>query len=301
MATEGEDGVGRTQWCGQDHPALDSARRIRIGRGKDRMGTGYPIGSSGKRPTREETVLELATAVSPELKEALATLRAQPDPDSPNGRGSGRFAELDGFSMEAKAKKVLSGLAFRQDDFLQPARTSAEAGLCALPCPPSGDGTRPADAGRTHQPPRPRNPGLVPGTGCNFPGSARPFPRPAFSIPSAPESLKSATAGSVAILGTSRVTLLKKRSGKPSTSPPIATSKGDRPPRGLHPPLPGQGIQSLPSPGPDQNPRAHGTNRSARGIRCHHCLQLSQPPEAVSGYTLGEVRQAYGDHLVYRI
>ena len=75
-------------------------------------------------PTGEETVLELATAVSPELKEALATLRAQPDPESPErAEAQERFAELDGFSLEAKAKKVLSGLAFQQDDFLQPART----------------------------------------------------------------------------------------------------------------------------------------------------------------------------------
>jgi ATP-binding cassette subfamily F protein 3 len=75
-------------------------------------------------PTGEETVLELATSVSPELKEALATLRAQPDPESPErAEAQERFAELDGFSLEAKAKKVLSGLAFQQDDFLQPART----------------------------------------------------------------------------------------------------------------------------------------------------------------------------------
>jgi ATP-binding cassette subfamily F protein 3 len=75
-------------------------------------------------PTGEETVLELATSVSPELKEALATLRARPDPESPErAEAQERFAELDGFSLEAKAKKVLSGLAFQQDDFLQPART----------------------------------------------------------------------------------------------------------------------------------------------------------------------------------
>ena len=75
-------------------------------------------------PTGEETVLELATSVSPELREALATLRAQPDPDSPERvEAQERFAELDGFSLEAKAKKVLSGLAFQQADFLQPART----------------------------------------------------------------------------------------------------------------------------------------------------------------------------------
>ena len=75
-------------------------------------------------PTGEETVLELATSVSPELKEALATLRAHPDPESPErAEAQERFAELDGFSLEAKAKKVLSGLAFQQDDFLQPART----------------------------------------------------------------------------------------------------------------------------------------------------------------------------------
>ncbi len=75
-------------------------------------------------PTGEETVLELATSVTEELKTVLKTLRESPDPEDPKRlEALEQFAESDGFTLEAKAKKILSGLAFHLDDFDKPART----------------------------------------------------------------------------------------------------------------------------------------------------------------------------------
>jgi len=75
-------------------------------------------------PTGEETVLELATSVTPELARIMETLRESPDPEDPSRLDAlERFAELDGFTLEAKAKKILSGLAFHSEDFDKPART----------------------------------------------------------------------------------------------------------------------------------------------------------------------------------
>jgi len=75
-------------------------------------------------PTGEETVLELATAITEELAQALKVLRDHPHPDSPERlEAQEAFAEHEGFNLEAKAKKILSGLAFHQDDFHKPAHT----------------------------------------------------------------------------------------------------------------------------------------------------------------------------------
>ncbi len=75
-------------------------------------------------PAGDETVVELATSVTAELREIQARLRAHPDPDDPVRLAAlERFAELDGFGLEARAKRVLAGLAFRQEDHNLPART----------------------------------------------------------------------------------------------------------------------------------------------------------------------------------
>ena len=75
-------------------------------------------------PTGEETVLELATSTTSELAKALKTLRENPDPACPERlEAQEQFAELEGYNLEAKAKKILSGLAFHQDDFEKPAHT----------------------------------------------------------------------------------------------------------------------------------------------------------------------------------
>jgi len=75
-------------------------------------------------PTGDETVLELATSVSSELSGIMKTLRETPEPEDPvRLEALEQFAELDGFTLEAKAKKTLSGLAFHIDDFDKPAHT----------------------------------------------------------------------------------------------------------------------------------------------------------------------------------
>ena len=75
-------------------------------------------------PAGEETVAELATSISPEITEIYNTLRAFPDPDAPERLAAvERFVELDGYSLEAKAKRILAGLAFRHEDYDMPAKT----------------------------------------------------------------------------------------------------------------------------------------------------------------------------------
>ncbi|MEO6846167.1 MAG: ribosomal protection-like ABC-F family protein [Chthoniobacterales bacterium] len=75
-------------------------------------------------PAGDETVLALAMAVSPEMEETLRQLQANTDPEEHETHEAiSRFAELDGHALEAKAKRILSGLAFRETDFHRPAHT----------------------------------------------------------------------------------------------------------------------------------------------------------------------------------
>ena len=75
-------------------------------------------------PVGDETVLELAAATTAELQSLYASFRKYPSPDAPERLAAlERFVELDGYSLEAKAKQTLSGLAFRQEDMEKPART----------------------------------------------------------------------------------------------------------------------------------------------------------------------------------
>jgi ATP-binding cassette subfamily F protein 3 len=72
----------------------------------------------------EETILELATGINPEMEEAYRLLREYPDPEDPqHHEGQALFAEYEGHALEAKAKRILSGLAFRETDFNRMART----------------------------------------------------------------------------------------------------------------------------------------------------------------------------------
>lgn len=75
-------------------------------------------------PMGEETVAELATSISAEFTQIFRTLREYPDPDA-NERidAMQRFVELDGYNLEAKAKRILAGLAFRPEDVDRPANT----------------------------------------------------------------------------------------------------------------------------------------------------------------------------------
>jgi ATP-binding cassette subfamily F protein 3 len=79
----------------------------------------------------DETVLELALAVSPELVDAQKVMKeheaavagvADPGADAAYHNALHVFDEHGGWELEPKAKRVLAGLAFRETDFDRPAR-----------------------------------------------------------------------------------------------------------------------------------------------------------------------------------
>ncbi|MFM8810081.1 MAG: ABC-F family ATP-binding cassette domain-containing protein, partial [Chthoniobacterales bacterium] len=75
-------------------------------------------------PSGDETVLQLATSTTPAMTAAYATLREFPDENSPkHHEAHDVFLDHDGYNLEAKAKRILAGLAFRETDFDRPART----------------------------------------------------------------------------------------------------------------------------------------------------------------------------------
>ena len=77
-------------------------------------------------PVQDETVLELATAVSEEFKEVRRKVlewdTAHPDEIDLEDDVHLKYAEMEGYQLEAKAKQILSGLAFRNSDFDRPAK-----------------------------------------------------------------------------------------------------------------------------------------------------------------------------------
>ena len=77
-------------------------------------------------PVGEETVLELATAISPEFvrlrRQVLAWDAGHPGEGDFHDNAHDRFNELGGNQLDAKAKKILAGLSFRESDFNRPAR-----------------------------------------------------------------------------------------------------------------------------------------------------------------------------------
>ena len=81
-------------------------------------------------PVGDETVVELATAVTPEYTKLRRILKAW-EADHPvealhsediHDDVHDRFNELGGYRLEAKAKQILAGLSFREKDFERPAR-----------------------------------------------------------------------------------------------------------------------------------------------------------------------------------
>ncbi len=92
-------------------------------------------------PVGDETVIELATAISPEYKKLRRILkaweaehpgRASVNPNTPHAEINNleeihddvhdRFNQLGGYRLEAKAKQILAGLSFRENDFDRAAR-----------------------------------------------------------------------------------------------------------------------------------------------------------------------------------
>jgi ATP-binding cassette subfamily F protein 3 len=81
-------------------------------------------------PAGDETVIELATGITPEYVKLRRILKAW-EADHPIGAlhpeeihddVHDRFNELGGYRLEAKAKQILAGLSFREKDFDRPAR-----------------------------------------------------------------------------------------------------------------------------------------------------------------------------------
>lgn len=77
-------------------------------------------------PVGDETVLELAVALTPEhatLRRTINECEAKGETDSEAyHEAQGRYAEIGGYQLDPKAKRLLSGLAFRESDFDRPAR-----------------------------------------------------------------------------------------------------------------------------------------------------------------------------------
>ncbi|MBC8095115.1 MAG: ABC-F family ATP-binding cassette domain-containing protein [Akkermansiaceae bacterium] len=81
-------------------------------------------------PFSDETVIELATSISPEFIKLRRIIHAWDNdhpvealhPEEIHDNVHDRFNELGGYQIEAKAKGILAGLSFREKDFDRPAR-----------------------------------------------------------------------------------------------------------------------------------------------------------------------------------
>src|SRR5256714_3207621 len=73
-------------------------------------------------PAGDETVLELACAISPELVKAQRIMKTTAEDSAEHHEALHLFDEHGGWQLEPKAKRVLAGLAFRESDFERPAR-----------------------------------------------------------------------------------------------------------------------------------------------------------------------------------
>lgn len=81
-------------------------------------------------PAGDETVIEIATAISPEFVKLRRIIKAW-EHDHPieaehaedvHDDVHDKYNELNGYQIEAKAKQILAGLSFREKDFDRPAR-----------------------------------------------------------------------------------------------------------------------------------------------------------------------------------
>src|SRR4051794_21866451 len=81
-------------------------------------------------PAGEETVIELATAITPDFVRLRRIIKAWDaghpvealHPEEIHDDVHDRFNELNGYQIEAKAKQILAGLSFREKDFERPAK-----------------------------------------------------------------------------------------------------------------------------------------------------------------------------------
>ena len=87
--------------------------------------TGYLAQESGD--PGPETILELAIGITPEMAEAIKIMREAEASGSTDGtayaEAQDTFDANNGYSLEPKAKKILSGLGFKQEQMNEPANT----------------------------------------------------------------------------------------------------------------------------------------------------------------------------------
>tara|TARA_R100000027_G_scaffold49762_2_gene38289 strand:- start:2993 stop:4945 length:1953 start_codon:yes stop_codon:yes gene_type:complete len=77
-------------------------------------------------PVGDETVIEIASGVSPEhaaLRKTIGDFEREGIENDEYHEAVARYTEIGGFEIEPRAKRILSGLSFRESDFDQPART----------------------------------------------------------------------------------------------------------------------------------------------------------------------------------
>ena len=86
--------------------------------------TGFLAQEAGE-PT-DETIIEIAMGIDDEMVNILRVIREGETSgklDTPEfAKAQDRFTELNGYALEPKAKKILSGLGFKQEDFEKSAR-----------------------------------------------------------------------------------------------------------------------------------------------------------------------------------
>jgi len=81
-------------------------------------------------PVGDETVIEIATAISPEFVKLRRVIKAWEHdhpiealhPEDVHDNIHDRYNELNGYMVEARAKQILAGLSFRETDFDRPAK-----------------------------------------------------------------------------------------------------------------------------------------------------------------------------------
>src|ERR1700691_1388470 len=77
-------------------------------------------------PAGDETVLELAIAITPEIADLQRKIKAwdsaHPSELEHHENIHARYDELGGYQLEPKAKRILAGLSFREKDFNRPLR-----------------------------------------------------------------------------------------------------------------------------------------------------------------------------------
>jgi ATP-binding cassette subfamily F protein 3 len=73
-------------------------------------------------PTGEQTALELAMAITPEMEklQKLLSMPVEQIEESAHHAALARFDELGGYQLEARARRILAGLAFRERDLNRP-------------------------------------------------------------------------------------------------------------------------------------------------------------------------------------